>query len=177
MSDISTRHILDPKTLADMDAEFLAGSYDRLSPPAAPPLDPSTDPFGRNYEWLDEPPAASRFEAAFVTLGGKGPADWYAVAGRDLRKIALAGSLAGGTDEQVFRAWVQDRFVPLCQAAGERGGETLAALRAAPPPDGETIRAAAELLQAVPEFSSLDPEQLVAAVLIASHWLKAVTPG
>ncbi len=177
MSDITTRHILKPETLAALDAEVFAGNLDALGHPPPPPLDPDGDPFGRGYAWLEEPGADSPFEVAYSSLRSKELADWYAVAGRDLRKIALGGSLAGGTDDQVFRGWVQGRFVALCEAAGTEGTETLAALRSAPAPDAEPVRSTAELLQARPEFGSLDPEQIVAAALIAFHWLKAGPPG
>lgn len=177
MSKITARHILSPDTLAEMDAEFLAGVYDQLGYPPAPELDPATDPFERNYDWLNEPQPGSPLEQSYVTLNTKSLPDWYAVAGRGLRKIALGGSLAGGTDDQVFRAWAENRFVSACQSAGPPGVETLAVMRAATELDADVVRRTAELLQSLPEYGRLDADQLVATSLIAFHWLKAGSSG
>jgi hypothetical protein len=177
MSRVATNHILDPETLAEMNAEFRAGAYDKLDYPPIPALDPAGDPFERNYEWLDEPAESSPLGKSYASMKVKELKDWYAVAGRDLRKAALGGSLAGGTDDQIIGSWAKIRFASLCQSAGEAGKNVLAAMSAAPAADENTILATAQMLQTIPEFSSFDPEQLVATALIAFHWQKANRPS
>jgi len=177
MSKIETRRIIDTETLAAMDAEFLAGAYDKLDYPEVPTLDLTSDPFERNFDWLNEPVEDTPIEKAFASMKRKELADWYAVAGRDLRKIALGGSLAGGTDDQVFGSWATNRFASLCKSAGAEGNSILATIGAAASPDSKIIQSIGSFLQSRPEFSKFEPEQIVATALIAFHWQKAAKPS
>lgn len=177
MSRIAANHILDAETLAEMNAEFRAGAYDKLDIPPIPALDPTGDPFERNYEWLNEPPESSPLVMAYASMKVMELRDWNAAAGRELRKVALGGSLAGGTDDQIIGSWAGQRFASLCQSAGEEGKNVLAAMSAASAADEQTILATARMLQSIPEFSGFEPEQLVATALIAFHWQKATRPS
>lgn len=60
MPNFTTEPLFDEATLKRMDEVFLASQYDDLKLPEVLPLDPWTDPFGMNYEWLGPP---GEFEA------------------------------------------------------------------------------------------------------------------
>jgi hypothetical protein len=177
MSRNATRHILDPETLAAMDAEFRSGGFEKLNAPEVPPLDPANDPFERNFDWLNEPPGDTAFVTAFASLKLKGVADWFAVAGRDLRKVALGGSLAGGTDEQVLGSWATQRFVASCRSAGAEGESVLEAINAADVTGASAVEGVSRFLQSRPEFVNFEPDQIVATALIVIHFLKTPNPG
>ena len=55
MQKFGNKPLLDEATFKRMDEEYRAGNYEDLRLPELPPLDPMTDPFGMNYEWLGPP--------------------------------------------------------------------------------------------------------------------------
>lgn len=55
MQKFGNEPLLDDATLKRLDEEYLAGNFEKLSMPELPLLDPRTDPFGMNYEWLGPP--------------------------------------------------------------------------------------------------------------------------
>jgi len=170
MSKIATRHIIDPETLAAMDAEFLAGAYDTLEYPEAPTLDPAADPFERNFEWLHEPQATT-VDSMVSFLRSRSRTEWANEAGRVVRNIALAGSLAGGTDEQIFRKWINEGFVALCFAAGSGGEAILAATTSNDEPIEARVVALVNWLKGQPKLQSLsDDDRFAVAVAAVEHF-------
>ena len=170
MSNMQTRHLLDPETLAAMDREFRAGAYDQLDYPEAPRLDPARDPFERNFEWLQEPRGAS-VDPTWSVIRSRSQAESTKEAGRVVRQITLAGNLAGGTDEQIFHTWVGAGFVALCFAAGANGESALAAARSNDQPVEARVESLVNWLKTRPEFQELpDDDRLAVAVAAVGHY-------
>ena len=55
MQKFGNEPLLDDATLKRLDEWYLEGNFEKLSLPELPLLDPRTDPFGMNYEWLGPP--------------------------------------------------------------------------------------------------------------------------
>jgi len=167
---------VDPAEAKRLDEEFVAEYHAGTLPTVeVPPLDPESDPFGRGYAWLKTP--ATPFDEAYYALVSLPPAEWSQRGGPELRRVALAGSLASGTDEELYRKWVRDQFTTLCLSAGEEGQELLQLLKA----EGELTPAivydVAMVLESYPEYANLTAEQRIAAALIAVETLRPKPPG
>ena len=162
----------DPETLKALDerflAEYAAGTLPEID---VPPLDPASDPFGRGFDWLRAPEMP--YEAAIEKLAARKPDDWYRAGGAELRAAALAGSLAAGTDDQVYRAWAESRFLAVCHSDGDYGRDLLNRLQSDEPVDDDLVYGVATVLEAHPAFARLSHEQRVAAALIA---IEAIRP-
>ena len=135
MFKFANKPLLDIAILQRMNDEFRSGAYDELSLTPAVPIDPKSDPFDRNYEWL-EPDLRSTDTAEISSAVLSQPSsERWRIAAAALRRTALAGSLAGDTDAEIFQQWLGKGFVGLCHEAGPSGVELL-----------ETIRGDRELL-------------------------------
>lgn len=110
----TTQSPIDAATLARMDAEFLAGKYNTIDVPVIPPLDPATDPFGMDYQWLQD---AGEYEAAFAKMLHTFPTEILRNSARAFRNIPKAETFASGSDEEVFKDWIRARFIPLCRSS------------------------------------------------------------
>lgn len=154
--------ILDPDTLARLDAEFRAGAFDATTLPPAPPLDPATDPFGMGYAWLDP---EDTFAGVYAAVAGRFPSDVSRTSATEFRRLNPAGGLASGTDQQLFEAWVRDGFVTLCRSSG---GDLLDRISLAPGPSADLTREVTAVLRRLPGFDELDPSAQVAIAFTAT---------
>jgi len=170
MSKLTANHILDPETLAKMNAEFLAGAYDKLDFPEIPALDPASDPFERNFEWLNEPQGAKT--ESNLSLSRKRPeGGWSKEAGRVVRQLALGGSLAGSNDSQIFRKWVEEGFYALCLAAGAKGEEALMVVRSTEKSSDDRVEFLSRWLATQPQFKQrTEEERLTVAIAAVEHF-------
>lgn len=157
----------DPAELRRLDdefvAEFAAGTIQAVE---VPPLDPASDPFGRNYSWLSV--SGHPYDAAFDEVISKDSDEWYQLGGDELRRVVLAGAIAAGSNEDIYRKWVRESFTAICNAAGEEGTDLLEMLKT----EGggmckDIVFEVATLLDAQPAFSELTNEQRVIAAMIA----------
>jgi hypothetical protein len=157
--------VLDAEEARQLDAEFeaelLAGTLPSLN---VPPLDPSSDPFGRGFSWLRPP--TDPFGLAFESLANRGFDELMKSGGAELRTAALAGAFAGGTDEAVVKTWALEQFPTLCLGTGHDGEDLLELLRSKPKITPALVREVVEILNLQPEFAALPLERRVAAALI-----------
>ena len=142
-------------------AKFRAGLVPKLE---TTPLDPATDPFGMNYEWLNSP--QSPFDQAYDQLVNEPSEKWYRSAGSVMRTIALADTMAGGTDEQVLVAWAKERFSSICKAGGEEGEGLWRMLKRHGDQSRAFVEDVSRFLEHQPELVELDAAQRVALALI-----------
>jgi hypothetical protein len=165
-----SRHAPDPilsaAELEKLRTAINAGEYDHLKAPVPERLNPESDPFGVNFEWLDEPDAATPAERVYGTLGVRSESRWYLTVGSELRRIALEDRLASGSDEEIIRAWAVAEFPRICQLAGAEADSLLGQIRSARYPTRETTMAVHAILESVPEFAGMTLDQRVAAALI-----------
>lgn len=175
MSKSATRHILDPDTLARMDAEFLSGAYDVMNAPVIPPLDPASDPFGRNFEWLNEPEAVEPI-GVLDLIRSRPATEWKKEAGRVVRELALGGSLAGSNDEQAFQKWIGEGFVALSLASGAAGEVALAAARSKENAVEVRVETITQWLARLPQFQRRSSEELLAVAIAAVQHHSPSTP-
>jgi len=131
-------------------------------------IDLKTDPFGRNYDWLQTP--QSPFDLAYEELVNAEPTRWHATAGKAVRNVALSDMMASGTDQAVLEAWVNERFPALCILAGENG----ACLSRMVKRHGDNSRGIIEevvlFLNQQPELAELtDKERVAVALMITAH--------
>lgn len=151
----TTQPLLDRDTLAQMDEEFRVGKYDSIDLPPLAPLDPATDPFGMDYEWLQDP---SAFEAAFTKALHTFPSELMRSSARAFRGFAQAEAFASGSDEEAFKLWVRDRFIPLCRSTQQ---DLLQRLIAASEPSFEMTGEVITLLRKETGFDALAPSDQV----------------
>ena len=167
--------ILDPETLARMDEEFRAGTLANLNLPPVEPIDPTSDPFGTGYEWLDE---AGEFSDAFARLAAQFPSDYFRTASAAFRRLNPADAAAAGTDEELLAAWVRDSFPVLCRSSR---GDLAERIRVAPGPSAGLTSDVARLLGKLPGFDELEPDRQVAVALavtdLARRNLPPTPPG
>lgn len=135
-----------------------------------PPLDPSSDPFGRNFSWLTGPRSPS--ELAFNSLCMLTPSELAQACGPELRRVALSGSLASGSDEAVLEKWAKENFVAFCHASGEEGEELLELLTTPGHLALNVVEAVTRLLDSYPPFEQLSLEQRTAAAIVAIRALR-----
>lgn len=170
MSKINANHILGPDVLAEMNAEFHAGEFDKLEYPENPLLDPASDPFERNYDWLNPPPAAT-VDPVLSTIRGRSQAEWASQAGRAVRELALGGSLAGGNDAQVFDKWISEGFLALCLSTGDKGEAALAAARSQATSEVDRVLVIKDWLATLSQFAQrTEDERLAVAIAAALHF-------
>jgi hypothetical protein len=156
----------DQEELKKLDEEFLAAyTAGTLPQYDSQPLDPQSDPFGQGFAWLHAP--LPPYEAAIEKLSELNRDAWYQVGGVDLRAAVLKGLLAAGTDEQVYRAWAQSRFLAICFSDGEYGQDILNRVQSDEPITPDLIYCVATTLEADSELARLSHQQRVAAALIA----------
>ena len=156
MSQIEARYILDKQTLAEMDAEFRAGAYDSISVPHIPVLDPATDPFQMNYEWLE--PVSDVAEILPTCLQAD-PQSRLKQAAHQMRSIATGGLLAGGTDQDIFVEWVNGAFMAQCSADG--ADHILEGFRQKRDVTAEVVESIIGILDKRPRFSTFSIEDKV----------------
>jgi hypothetical protein len=172
MSKFQNQPLLDEETLRSLDAEFQAGKFDDLVTPASKPIDPSRDPFGMNFEWLD-PPELPPEQKLIVTIQSRTHEEWSRLASETIRHYSLAGTLAGGTNEELFLNWVKAGFVALCYADGATGEATLASARNKDIPIEERVNVLSDWLNRHTQFSRLtEDEKLAISIALVNHFTK-----
>ena len=164
MSQIEARHILDKQTLAELDADFRAGNYDNLSVPVIQ-LDPSTDPFEMNYQWLETESAVAEVLPACLQTD---PQFRLKHAANQMRSIAAGGLLAGATDQDIFVEWVNKAFIAQCSADGDE--LLFKAFRENRAITVEVVEAVIGILDKRPRFSnfSIDDKVTIAVAILDS---------
>jgi hypothetical protein len=157
----------DPAELKRLDDEFLAEFAAGTIPTiVVPEIDPTTDPSGRAYSWLNPP--SHPYEVAFDKLIVMKPDAWYQLAGDELRQVALSGSTGNRSDKDLYRKWATENFATVCTAAGEDGVELLEMLKSQGGGlNRDVVYQIATMLEAEPTYSNLTSEQRVIAALIA----------
>lgn len=157
----------DPAELKRLDdefmAEFKAGTIQSLD---LPPLDPATDPFGQNYDWLDAP--SHPYDSAFDALISKTPAEWFELGGDALRRVVLGGSMVSGSDDEIYLNWARKDFEDICIASGEDGTDLIEMLNSGHSGlCNAVVYEAAKILETHPAFADLTNEQRAIAAMIA----------
>lgn len=121
--------LFDDATLKRIDEEYLAGRVIESGESTLEPLDPKSDPFGMNYAWLGPPGEFMQEPETYPQMYSRSRADINRIAAAAIRRTALAGSIAGGTDDQIFQNWLGKGFVGLCHETGPSGVELLTKIR------------------------------------------------
>jgi len=132
-------------------------------------IDPSTDPFGIDFAWLNPP--ETPLEQAYTRLSGYSPSRWYIASGPALRKILQADTLSSGTDRQITESWVRDRFPRICKKVGDEGVTLLHDIRKYGNHTEAAIRDIVLFLEQQPETSPLSTDELsaLAFAVVAMH--------
>ncbi len=157
--------LFDEATLKRIDEEYLAGRVMKSDESTLESLDPNSDPFGMNYAWLGPPGEFVQEPETYPQMYSRSQAANYRLAASALRRTALAGSLAGGTDAEIFQQWLGKGFVGLCHEAGPKGVELL-----------ETIRGDRELLpERIEAIRGVFRETLPAASFTAEEEIAIAT--
>jgi len=164
----------DAAELKRIDDEFIA-KYDSIPSLDLQPLDPATDPFGRNYAWLKPP--SHPYDLAFDTYASQPASLWYQSGGSELRNAVLGGSLAAGTDEEIFQKWAKENFSTFCYASGEDGEDMLAMLKSEGALAQGVVYEIATMLESHPAFAGLSAEKRVIAAMIAIDTLRPQSPA
>jgi hypothetical protein len=158
----------DPEENRQLDAEFerdlAAGTIPIID---VPPVDPATDPFGRNYSWLKGP--TDPFGRAFNAFANLKNADLLLHCGAEVRAIALANSFAGGTDDAVMKNWAIESVPAICIASGPDGEDLLETLKSGPEIGKGLLAEIETVLANHTSFAPLTVEQRVAAALLIVH--------
>ena len=167
MPKFANEPLLDDATLKRMDDEFRTGAYDQIHLPPMTPVDPTNDPFGMDFEWLEPSPKSTDFLEVWSAVQSQPRSEWNRIAAESSRRSALGGTLAGGTDEQIFQRWAAEGFVGICYGAGQSGIELLTDIRG----DREIIPERAESIltlfrEQLPKTSLTMEEQVAVAMAI-----------
>ena len=117
-----------------------------------------------DYSWLDV--SRNSFEGIYDGLIKEVPARWCQIAGPDARRIALAGNLASGTDEQVLRSWAREKFPVFCKSGGEKSSILLQDVSESGELTADVIERLSLYFEALPDFCDLTLEQRVALAMI-----------
>jgi hypothetical protein len=165
MSKFHNTPLLDEATLKQMDEEAQQGLNSASESLQLPTINPESDPFGMNYSWLDEP-APKAIEDAYLAFVKQPAIAWHRKVGAEFRQIALAGSLAAGSNPELFKKWSHETFGALCEAQGQGGEQLLENLRNSPERTSELVAQVVNVLKTDVRFASLDIERQVAAALI-----------
>ena len=172
MSKFDNGPILDEATLLRMNEEFRAGAYDQLEISPVVRLDPKSDPFGMDYEWLEPSRDSTDFVELYAAVLSQPSSERRRIASAAVRRTALTGSLAGGTDDQVFQKWLGQGFVGLCHEVGPTGVELLANIRKDTEVLSERVRGILTLFrETLPKGSFTSEEEITIASAII-HALK-----
>ena len=155
MRKFSTEPLLDEATLKRMNEEFLRGDYDSIDLPPLAPVNPATDPFGMNYEWLQ---SADEFEAAYAKVLHTFPSDLFRTSARAFRGLPRTEAFASGTDEDAFKSWIRDRFIPFCRSSQQ---DLLQRLVGIAEPSFEVTGDVIKVLRQEPGFDALSPHDQV----------------
>lgn len=172
MSKFTNQPLLDAATLRQMDEDFRAGRSAEPHLPPLEPLDPASDPFGMNFEWLEPREDPTPFDLAFTAIATAHPEERFAHVAGDLRTVALDGSLASGTDHEIIGAWAQQNFALLCQAHGQPGTELLAWITTETVPTRDLVTAVHDFLGTQVDFADWDSEKRIAAAMVIMDALR-----
>lgn len=178
MSKFTNQPLLDAATLKRMDEDFRAGRSAELQLPPLEPLDPASDPFGMNFDWLEPREDPTPFDSAFAAIATAHPDERFAHVAGDLRTVALDGSFASGTDREIIVQWAQQNFVLLCRAQGRPGNELFAWIATEAVPTRDLITAVHDFLGTQVDFADWDSEKRIAAAMVVMDVLRgsAATP-
>jgi hypothetical protein len=158
----------DRRLDAEFEREFAAGTIPKLN---VPPVDPATDPFGRNYSWMKPP--SDPFGKAFDVLANLNNDELLKTCGSKVRAIATGGGFPAGTDDAVMRGWALNNFPALCVASGPNGEDLLETLHTGLAVGKGLIAEIEDVLAGHPGFATLSVDERVAtAILIAKAYEK-----
>ena len=153
------KRLLDEETIRQVEADTLSGKYADITLPPLDPLDPESDPFDMNYEWLD---SVDEFADVYTTVANQFPSERTRKSAEQFREIVLEGSLATGTDVEILRNWTQQNFAELCRSSKS---DVLEQIRTASGPTEQLTREVTELMGKLPNFDDLPPADQIAIAL------------